>query len=210
MRPFVLLLVLVGALAPPPAAAAPLTVGDLLALWRVQISSEAILTMARAEGLASALSVAEATSLREAGLPADLVSELLTLGSGAAIRVGEDDGVIVVEGRGEATDPPVVGSGFLPTEPAPPAASPSPAVVVNVQATPAMASGGGWGCGPLAQAVFVPAHRTPDGPSVFGTTIVSPGIVCPQLVQPIVLAPEPVRSRMIPIRTSRGQLMIPN
>ena len=216
-----------------PLPANPMNEKHLMALAEAGLSDDAILRMVEERGLAQPLTPEAVVLLREAGLSAPLVSRLILLAEGnEPIRIEERDGVTVISGRGEPNqiedeDARESWSERGPEEwPAPPPAEPPALDVVIVNgATPAQASSqdsrtaqgypAGAVFGVSGGAVFLPARFGGNEPSAFGRTIVGftgGGVGCcaPYVAPaPVVVAPAP-ETRMIPVRTSRGTLWIPN
>lgn len=206
----------------------PMGVERLVELHEAGLGDELIVALAEREGV-KPLAGSDLLTLREAGLSNDLLARLFRI-SHDAIRVEERDGVTIITGEGPE---PEAGRDEPADEEA--AAPPAPAPVVVIQQAPApgeaassaAASGTpdateaypvgaafGWSGG----AVFLPARFGGSQPSAFGRTIVAfqGAACCPATVPvapvvapivPVVAAPTP---RMIPMRTSRGEIWIPN
>lgn len=211
----------------------PMQFERLIELHEAGFDDEIIVQLASREGLAEPLGSAHVLALREAGLSPALVSRLVLLSLDEGISIEDRDGITVITGEGPVPlteesdesesrgsrddweDEPRLGAAPPPqvivvgAAPAAQVAAPSP-VDESTVGHPAGAVFG-WSGG----AVFLPARFGGSEPSAFGRTIVGftgqpqPGC-CPPVLAP---APPPVvepTSRMIPVRTSRGELWIPN
>jgi hypothetical protein len=213
--------------APAPALAAGLTVERIAKLSDAGLSDAAILRIAEEEGFAVPLTSERVLKGLDLGIPADLLSRLVEMSAeeGTAIEVAERDGVTVITGRGpdEASEPePAEREEAMGPAGEPPALPPVQQVVVVGGVAPAgetvpssFANGFpadatfGWSGG----AVFLPARFGGSRPSAFGRTIVGftqgPTELCVPLAPAPILVERPER-RMIPVRTSRGVIYLPN
>jgi hypothetical protein len=231
LAPVAVAVALAAALLSTRASAEPLGPSMLVRLFEAGLTDEAIIQLADAQGFEHALDATDVLALREAGLPAGLVSKLVTMSAGR-ISVEERDGVTVITGRGPEESPETQEQSAAPAPAAMPGPSAAQQQVIVVQAPPASVTPApatddalvngypvgatfGWTGG----AVFLPARFGGSEPSAFGRTIVAVAPVPPYCAAPVAtcvpladtLASTDVEpAHRIAIRTSRGRLWIPN
>lgn len=201
------------------AAASPLTISDLTALVRSGIDEGAIVRLVEAEGLAAPLGAGDALVLREAGMSASLVSRLVTWTAGDGIEIEQRDGVLVVSGSGVPADASgSEGDASWRDEPGADPGEATPPEWPAESAAPPQDDDNGYPTGAVfgwsGGAVFLPARFGGSRPSAFGRTIVMTGELAPWMGAPWLPPAAPVMpspdSGWITIRTSRGEIRVPN
>lgn len=223
----------------PARASETLDVDDLVRLARAGAGDVLLEELLAERGFEDDLSVEAILELKRAGVSDAVVAGLLAEsrpgGPVGGVTYREEDGVLVVEGRGDPSvapapdPPPSVATDLTAASPAPPAptvvvveagpsAAPEPRRDANANPFP-LGSSHGWS----GSTVFVPA-RFGEPASSFGRTHVTLGPgwgpacgAVPPLVRPGVRFPGPTSSlaggasgRTIPVRTSRGIIRLPN
>ena len=227
-----------------PAAEKPLDSAGILRLHAVGMPESTVKELVTRLGMQGPLGVEEIETLREAGVSAELVAYLVSAlprqSPVDGVNYLDRDGVLVVEGHGEAAaDEALAGApdAATPDAPtrapalsAPPVLPPPVTIVIASQPAPAsqaLAARQDSGAYPVGaeygwtgSAVFLPA-RFGGSPSSFGRAIVS----APSVVQAVVPAcgmgglgldgvvaelASRSNANLIPLRTSRGTIWVPN
>ena len=217
-----------------PALARPVAVADLVEM--AGVPEDLVLRLVQHRGFGGELGAGALAELSSAGFSDAFLSRLVELTrpapeiDGVTYRVV--DGVLRVQGEGQepaadasgssAVGAPAVIASPEPLQPSGEAPAVPPALVIDgtawlagEQANPYPAGAVGWG-----SAVFLPA-RYGNPASSFGRTIVSMsprilepcGTCCTAASMPVLVdAASMARSegRLIPIRTSRGTIWVPN